>query len=375
MHLSTANEKMIEELLGKMTMKEKIGQLYQVGPSPVGGFNISVEDARQMLESGKINEAEYTSIIENSLLDGREDMIRDGLIGSFIGINDRRKANRLQKIAVEESRLKIPLIFSMDVVHGHKTIFPIPLGESCSFDPELFYETARAAAKEAAEDNINWTFAPMIDVSRDARWGRVAEGAGEDTYLTSVFAEAKVKGFQGDDLSSPDSIAACAKHFAAYGACEGGRDYNTTDMSLNRLNEVYLPPFAAAAAADCATFMAAFNDLNGLPCTMNPFLLKTVLREQWGFNGAVISDAHGIEECIAHGTASDPADAAAKAIKAGVDMDMGTEFYTNHLEELLGSGKIKIDDIDTAVRNILRLKAALGLFEHPYAEEPEKAAR
>ena len=314
MHLSTANEKMIEELLGKMTMKEKIGQLYQVGPSPVGGFNISAEDARQMLESGKINEAEYTAIIENSLLDGREDMIRDGLIGSFIGINDRRKANRMQKIAVEESRLKIPLIFSMDVVHGHKTIFPIPLGESCSFDPELFYQTARAAAKEAAEDNINWTFAPMIDVSRDARWGRVAEGAGEDTYLTSVFAEAKVKGFQGDDLSSPDSIAACAKHFAAYGACEGGKDYNTTDMSLNRLNEVYLPPFAAAAAADCATFMAAFNDLNGLPCTMNPFLLKTVLREQWGFNGAVISDAHGIEECIAHGTASDPADAAAKAI-------------------------------------------------------------
>ena len=352
MRLSTANEKMIEELLGKMTMKEKIGQLYQVGPSPVGGFNISVEDARQMLESGKINEAEYTAIIENSLLDGREDMIRDGLIGSFIGINDRRKANRLQKIAVEESRLKIPLIFSMDVVHGHKTIFPIPLGESCSFDPELFYQTARAAAKEAAEDNINWTFAPMIDVSRDARWGRVAEGAGEDTYLTSVFAEAKVKGFQGDDLSAPDSIAACAKHFAAYGACEGGKDYNTTDMSLNRLNEVYLPPFAAAAAADCATFMAAFNDLNGLPCTMNPFLLKTVLREQWGFNGAVISDAHGIEECIAHGTASDPADAAAKALKAGVDMDMGTEFYTNHLEELLGSGKIEIDDIDTAVRNI-----------------------
>lgn len=373
MHLSTANEKMIEELLGKMTMKEKIGQLYQVGPSPVGGFNISAEDARQMLESGKINEAEYTAIIENSLLDGREDIIRDGLIGSFIGINDRRKANRLQKIAVEESRLKIPLIFSMDVVHGHKTIFPIPLGESCSFDRELFYQTARAAAKEAAEDNINWTFAPMIDVSRDARWGRVAEGAGEDTYLTSVFAEAKVKGFQGDDLSAPDSIAACAKHFAAYGACEGGRDYNTTDMSLNRLDEVYLPPFAAAAAADCATFMAAFNDLNGLPCTMNPFLLKTVLRKQWGFNGAVISDAHGIEECIAHGTASDPADAAAKALKAGVDMDMGTEFYTNHLEELLGSGKIEIDDIDTAVRNILRLKAALGLFERPYAEEPEKS--
>lgn len=373
MCLSTANEKMIEELLGKMTLKEKIGQLYQVGPSPVGGFNISAEDARQMLESGKINEEEYTAIIENSLLDGREDMIRDGLIGSFIGINDRRKANRLQKIAVEESRLKIPLIFSMDVVHGHKTIFPVPLGESCSFDRELFYQTARAAAKEAAEDNVNWTFAPMIDVSRDARWGRVAEGAGEDTYLTSVFAKAKVKGFQGDDLSSPDSIAACAKHFAAYGACEGGRDYNTTDMSLNRLNEVYLPPFAAAAAADCATFMAAFNDLNGLPCTMNPFLLKTVLREQWGFNGAVISDAHGIEECIAHGTAADPADAAAKALKAGVDMDMGTEFYTNHIEELLDSGKIEIKDIDTAVRNILRLKAALGLFERPYAKKPEKS--
>lgn len=373
MRLNPPSEAKIEALLQVMTVEEKIGQLYQVGPSPVGGFAVSAEDARQMRESGKITEEEYAAILENSLLDGREDMIRQGRIGSFIGINDRKKANRLQKIAVEESRLGIPLIFSMDVVHGHRTVFPIPLGEACSFDPALFRETARAAAGEAAEDNVRWTFAPMMDVSRDPRWGRVAEGAGEDPYLTSVFAAEKVRGFQGDALDAPDSIAACAKHFAAYGACEGGRDYNTTDMSLNRLHEVYLPPFRAAVEAGCATVMAAFNDLNGLPCTMNPYLLQTVLREQWKFDGAVISDAHGIEECIAHGTAKDPADAAAKALTAGVDMDMGTEFYTRHLEELLEAGTVTMEDIDRAVRRILRLKAAVGLFDRPYAEEPEES--
>ena len=373
MRLNPPSEAKIEALLQVMTVEEKIGQLYQVGPSPVGGFTVSAEDARQMRESGKITEEEYTAILENSLLDGREDMIRQGRIGSFIGINDRKKANRLQRIAVEESRLGIPLIFSMDVVHGHRTVFPIPLGEACSFDPTLFRETARAAAREATEDNVRWTFAPMMDVSRDPRWGRVAEGAGEDPYLTSVFAAEKVRGFQGDTLDAPDSIAACAKHFAAYGACEGGRDYNTTDMSLNRLHEVYLPPFRAAVEAGCATVMAAFNDLNGLPCTMNPYLLQTVLREQWQFDGAVISDAHGIEECIAHGTAKDPADAAAKALTAGVDMDMGTEFYTRHLEELLNVGTISMEDIDWAVRRILRLKAAVGLFDRPYAEEPEES--
>ena len=373
MRLSQQNEAKIDALLHKMTLEEKIGQLYQVGPSPVGGFTVSAEDARQMLETGKITETEYTAILENSLLDGREDMIRQGRIGSFIGINDRKKANRLQKIAVEESRLGIPLIFSMDVVHGHRTVFPIPLGEACSFDPALFRETARAAAREAAEDNVRWTFAPMMDVSRDPRWGRVAEGAGEDPYLTSVFAAEKVRGFQGETLDAPDSVAACAKHFAAYGACEGGRDYNTTDMSLNRLHEVYLPPFRAAVETGCATVMAAFNDLNGLPCTMNPYLLQTVLREQWQFDGAVISDAHGIEECIAHGTAQNPADAAAKALRAGVDMDMGTEFYTQHLEELLNAGEITMEHINRAVRRILRLKAAVGLFDRPYAEEPEES--
>lgn len=373
MRLNSLSEAKVEALLQQMTVEEKIGQLYQVGPSPVGGFTVSAEDARQMWESGKISEEEYTAILENSLLDGREDMIRQGRIGSFIGINDRKKANRLQRIAVEESRLGIPLIFSMDVVHGHRTVFPIPLGEACSFDPGLFCATARTAAQEAAEDNVRWTFAPMMDVSRDPRWGRVAEGAGEDPYLTSVFAAEKVRGFQGEALDAPDSIAACAKHFAAYGACEGGRDYNTTDMSLNRLHEVYLPPFRAAVKAGCATVMAAFNDLNGLPCTMNPYLLQTVLREQWQFDGAVISDAHGIEECIAHGTAQSPADAAAKALKAGVDMDMGTEFYTQHLEALLDAGEITMEDIDRAVRRILRLKAAVGLFDRPYAEEPTES--
>ena len=366
-------ESRVNSLLKEMTLTEKIGQLYQVGPSPVGGFEISVEEAERMLNDGKITLQAYELIVSNSALDGREDMIRSGMIGSFIGINNRKKANHLQRIAIEESRLGIPLIFSMDVIHGHRTIFPIPLGESCSWDDALFEKSAEISAAEAAEDGINWTLGPMIDVVRDPRWGRVAESAGEDPFLTSRFAAAKVRGFQGSDISDSRRICACAKHFAAYGAAEGGRDYNTTDMSLQRLYEVYLPPFRAAAKAGIATFMTAFNDLNGVPCTTNRFLLKKVLREEFGFDGMVISDAHGIAECIVHGTAESPEDATAQALKAGIDMDMGSEYYTQYLESLLASHEITLDEIDNAVKNVLRIKFKAGLFDHPYCEEPLKS--
>ena len=366
------NEKFINELLKKMTLSEKIGQLHQVGPSPVGGFEISAGEAEKMLAAGKITREKYLSIINHTMLDEREDEIRAGRIGSFIGIDNADKANHLQRIAVEESRLGIPIIFGMDVIHGHKTIFPIPLAEACSFDPELFKATAEIAAQEAAEDGINWTFAPMVDIARDARWGRCAEGAGEDTYLASVFAEAKVRGFQGNDISDRNHVAACIKHFAAYGAAEGGRDYNTVDMSLAKFLETYFPPYAAGIKAGAATVMAAFNDLNGAPCTTDKYLLQTLLRGELGFDGFVISDANGIEECVNHGTAQTSEEAAAQAIEAGCDMDLGANSYINHLEGLVSDGRVTEEYIDRAVRNILRIKLALGLFERPYAVKPDK---
>lgn len=368
-------EKRIDELMAKMTLEEKIGQLYQTGLSPVGGFEISVKEAEQMFEAGRIGRKEYEELVTRASADEKENMIREGTVGSYIGIHNPEHANRLQKIAVEESRLGIPLIFGLDVVHGHRTVFPSPLGEACTFDDELFRKSAEVAAREAAEDGVHWTFAPMVDVSRDPRWGRVAEGPGEDTYLASRFAAAKVKGFQGDDISAPDRICACVKHFAAYGACEGGRDYNTVDMSEAKLREVYLPPFAAAVKAGAATLMPAFNDINGTPCTTNKWLLDDYLRGELGFDGFLISDAHGIKECVFHGTAETPADAAEQAIKAGCDMDMGCEFYTDCLPELLKEGRVTMDDIDRAVRNILRIKFAAGLFEHPYAYAPEKSTK
>ena len=366
------NEKFIDELLKKMTLSEKIGQLHQVGPSPVGGFEISAEEAEKMLAAGKITREKYLSIINRTMLDEREDEIRAGRIGSFIGIDNADKANHLQRIAVEESRLGIPIIFGMDVIHGHKTIFPIPLAEACSFDPELFKATAEIAALEASEDGINWTFAPMVDIARDARWGRCAEGAGEDTYLASVFAEAKVRGFQGNDISDRNHVAACIKHFAAYGAAEGGRDYNTVDMSRAKFLETYFPPYAAGIKAGAATVMAAFNDLNGVPCTTDKYLLQTLLRDELGFDGFVISDANGIEECVNHGTAQTSEEAAAQAIEAGCDMDLGANSYINHLERLVSEGRVNEEYIDRAVRNILRIKLALGLFDRPYAVKPDK---
>lgn len=368
-------EKKIDELLSKMTLQEKIGQLQQIGPSPVGGFEISDEEAEKMYTDGRISEKLYLSIVNHTMLDGREEEIRKGNVGSFIGIIGAEKSNHLQRIAVEESRLGIPMIMGLDVIHGHKTVFPAPLAEACSFNDEAFRLSAEVAAREAAEDGVHWTYAPVVDVTSDSRWGRIMEGAGEDTYLASRFAAAKVKGFQGDDISDPEHIAACVKHFAAYGAVEGGRDYDTVDMSLPKFYEKYLPPYASAIKAGVATVMAAFNDLNGIPCTANRWLLKDVLRNELGFEGFVISDAHAIEEIVNHGTAKDRKDAAVQAIKAGIDMDLGSDCYIEFLEELVREGKVNTEDIDESVRNILRIKYALGLFDNPYVDENRESTK
>lgn len=372
MEIHQETEKKIDLLLSQMTLHEKVGQLHQVAPSKVGGFEVSAEEAKAMYEAGEIDEREYEAALNHTALFLHDDAIRRGEIGSFISVQDAGTANRLQKIAVEESRLGIPLIFGLDVIHGYRTIFPIPLAEACSFNDGIFELSAQVAAREASEDGVNWTFAPMADIARDARWGRIAEGAGEDPYLASRFAAAKVRGFQGKELSDRDRIAACIKHFAAYGACAGGRDYDTVDMSLPLFYEIYLPPYAAAVRAGCATAMAAFNDLNGVPCTTNRFLLQTLLREKLGFNGFVISDANAIRECINHGTAQDEREAAKQALEAGLDMDLGANVYTACLEDMVNKGELAVQYLDAAVRNILRVKFALGLFEHPYADTPEK---
>lgn len=368
MYKNSETEKKIDELMSKMTLSEKIGQLQQIGPSPVGGFEISDEDALAMFRAGKITGEAYESIISHTMLDKREDNIRRGEVGSFIGIDDAELSNHLQRIAVEESRLGIPLIMGMDVIHGHKTIFPIPLAQACSFDEKTFEQSAAVAAREASEDGIHWTYAPMADICRDARWGRMCEGFGEDTFLASRCSAAMVRGFQGDDISRPDRIAACVKHFAAYGACEGGRDYDTVDMSLPKFYETYLPPYAAAVKAGAATVMAAFNDLNGVPCTANRWLLKTLLREELGFDGFVISDAHAIEECVNHGTAQNLREAVKQSIEAGCDMDLGSDAYIELLGDMIKSGEVSESDLDNSVRAVLRIKFSLGLFERPYVE-------
>ena len=361
-------EKRVEELLAKMTLHEKVGQLHQVAPSKAGGFEIPVEEAFKLYQSGEMDEKTYEAIRDHRVLNDHEEEIRRGEIGSFISVMDAKTANRYQRIAVEESRLRIPLIFGLDVIHGFRTMFPIPLAEACSFDDGLFEETARAAAKEAAAAGVNWTYAPMVDVARDARWGRVAEGAGEDTYLAARFARAKVRGFQGEDLAAEDRIAACVKHFAAYGAVEGGCDYDTVDMSLPKFFETYYPPYEAAIKAGCASVMMAFNDLNGVPCTTNAWLIQKLLRQDLDFKGVVISDANAIKECVNHGTAADEDEAVKQAIEAGTEMDLGSDLYTARLERLVLEGLVEERYVDEAARHILRLKFALGLFEQPYAD-------
>lgn len=368
MKLTSKQLAKVEAILSQMTLEEKIGQMNQESPSIVGGFDVPFSELIEMLTDGRLPQEEFERLMSTAKQDFHEEEIRAGMVGSVMG-NDPRKANELQKIAVEETRLGIPLIIGFDVIHGLRSVFPIAIAEAGSFDDALFEETARMAAKESRAHGINWNFAPMIDVARDSRWGRVSEGPGEDTYLGSRFARAKIRGLQGDTSSSENYVAACTKHYICYGACEGGRDYNTTSMSTSQLYNVYLPTFRAAMEEGAATAMAAFNDLNGVPCTVNKYLLRDVLKKELGLGGFVVSDANAIKECVIHGIAADDEDAGVKAAIAGMDMDMGTHIYKDHLKAAVESGKVSMEVIDEAVRRILSVKVWLGLFEHPYVPE------
>lgn len=335
---NTEIENKVETLLHKMTLEEKLGQMNQLSPW-------DFEDLAKR--------------------------VRKGEVGSILNVVNQEEVNKIQKIAVEESRLGIPLIVSRDVIHGYKTIFPIPLGQAATFNPEVVKEGARVAAIEASADGIRWTFAPMIDVARDPRWGRIAESCGEDPYLNAVMGTAMIKGYQGDSLNDPTAIAACAKHFVAYGAAEGGRDYNSTFIPERVLRNVYLPPFKAAADAGCATFMTSFNDNDGVPSTANSFVLKDVLRKEWKYDGMVVTDWASALEMVNHGFCTDGKDAAEKSVNAGVDMEMVSETFIQNLKQSIAENKVSIETIDNAVRNILRLKFRLGLFDNPYVVTPQ----
>ncbi len=334
-------ERKVDSVLAKMTLEEKVGQMNQIS---TGG-----EATGPVLGTG------------NVVAD-----LRDGKIGSILNLVGAEKTREAQEIAVKETRLGIPLIFGLDVIHGYRTIFPIPLGESASWDTAGIRESARIAAIEAAAQGVHWTFAPMVDIARDPRWGRIMEGAGNDPFLGSMIARARVRGFQGDDLSADNTIVACAKHYAAYGAAEGGRDYNTVDISMRTLNDVYLPPFHAAVDAGVGTLMNSFNEIAGIPSTGNPYLLREKLKDEWGFDGFVVSDWNSVGEMVNHGVAADKAEAAEIAVKAGSDMDMCSNSYIDNLPSLVKEGLVDEDLVDDAVRRILRIKFRLGLFDDPY---------
>ena len=370
MKLTQEQKAFVEDLLSRMTIEEKIGQMNQESPSIVGGFDVPFSELIEMLTDGRLPQEEFEKIMSTAKQDFHEEDIRAGRVGSMMG-QDPRKANELQKIAVEESRLGIPLIIGFDVIHGLRSVYPIAIAEACSFDDALFEETARMAARESRAHGINWNFAPMIDAARDSRWGRVSEGPGEDPCLGSRFARAKIRGLQNDRSSVKNYVAACTKHYVAYGACESGRDYNTTSMSVSNLYNVYFPAFRAAMDEGAATVMAAFNDLNGIPCTVNKWLLRDVLKGEMGLEGFVVSDANAIRECVAHGIAEDDRDAGVQAALAGMDMDMGTHIYKDHLLAAVESGAVPMGVIDEAVRRILSVKVWLGLFEQPYVPETD----
>lgn len=368
MKLSIEQKEKVESLLSKMTLDEKIGQMNQESASVVGGFDIPMSELREMIKDGRISREELEELMDNAQRDYHEEDVRAGLVGSVMG-NDPKKANEIQRIAIEESRLGIPLIIGFDVIHGLRSVYPTTIAEACSFDDELFEETARMAAKESRAYGIGWNFAPMMDIARDSRWGRICESPGEDSYLASCYAKRKIRGLQNDTSDSGNYVAACAKHYVAYGACEGGIDYNTVTMSTSQLYNVYLPPFRAAMEEGAATVMAAFNDLNGVPCTVNKYLLRDVLKDELKFEGFVVSDANAIRECTIHGVAKDSDDAAIQAANAGMDMDMGSRFYKNQLKNGVESGAVPMSVIDDAVRRILSVKVWLGLFENPYVPE------
>jgi beta-glucosidase len=329
----------VENLLSQMTLAEKLGQMSQASRQPY------VDHIAQTKES-----------------------IRKGDLGSILNATRREQIDEFQRVAVEESRLKIPLLFGLDVIHGYRTLFPIPLAQSCSWNLELVEKAARIAALEATAEGIRWTFAPMLDLTRDARWGRIAETVGEDPLLASRLGTAMIRGFQGDDLAAPTSMAACGKHFVGYGAAEAGRDYNTTLIPDTELRNFYLPAFKAAKDAGVLTYMSAFNDLNGVPTSANPRTLRKILRGEWGFTGFVVSDWTSIDELIPHGFAADGREAAQKAISAGVDMEMVSPHYRDFGADLLDKNELNPAMIDDAVRRILRVKFQLGLFANPYTD-------
>ncbi|MFC0604872.1 beta-glucosidase BglX [Winogradskyella pulchriflava] len=345
-------EAKVDSIMNLMTLQEKIGQTVMYGGSwdqtgPIVGAN-----------NGKY--------------------IREGNMGAMLNAMSVKGTRDLQKVALEETRLGIPLLFGYDVIHGHRTIFPINLGLAASWDLKMVEESSRIAAEEASAEGIHWTFAPMVDISREPRWGRISEGAGEDVYLSSEIAKAYVKGFQGDDLSKPNTILACAKHYVAYGAAQAGRDYHTVNMGEGELRNVYLPPFKATIDAGVETFMSAFNELNGVPTSGNKFTLRDILRDEWKFEGFVVSDYTSINEMIPHGFAKDSIDAARIGMNAGVDMDMMGHIYRKHLKTLVEEGKVSEDYINDACRRILLAKYKLGLFDDPYRyidEEREKTTK
>ena len=364
-------ETRVENLLRQMTLDEKIGQLVQYndadGDLPAVQSNGAAQATRKQGALGALNPA--TSNHMNVM-----QLAATGRLGSMLNTIGAERTNTFQHLAVDRSRLHIPLLFGADVIHGFRTIYPVPLGLAASFDPELVVAASHMAAEEATTAGIRWFYSPMVDISRDPRWGRSVEGAGEDPYLGAAMARAYIRGYQGDDLSKPGNVAACVKHFAAYGAAEAGREYNTTDMSEISLRQVYLPPYHAAIEAGAATIMSAFNSLNGVPASANPFLLKKILRREWGFNGFVVSDYTAVMELTHHGIALDPATATRKAITAGVDVDMMSHYYDTQLPELIRTGQLSMDVVDEAVRRVLRVKFATGLFEHPFAEGVEVTA-
>ena len=355
---SAAIERRVDDLLRQMTLEEKIGQLVQYGGDGNGGADEAAVKALWP-EPGK-NPAPHERVDALQLASS-------GRLGSMLNVVGAQRTDAFQRAAVEKSRLHIPLLFGADIIHGYRTIYPIPLGLAATFDPALVTSVAHISAAEARTAGVQWFYSPMVDISRDPRWGRTKEGAGEDPYLGAAMASAYVRGYQGADLASPESVAACIKHFAAYGAAEAGREYNTTDMSLSRLSQVYLPPYQAAVGSGAATIMSAFNALNGVPSTANRFLLQDVLRDEWGFDGFVVSDYTSIAELRNHGIALDAATATRKAFLAGVDVDMMSHYYDTELPALIRSGAVSMDSVDEAVKRVLRVKFALGLFEHPYA--------
>jgi len=338
-----AIEKRVDALLKQMTIEEKVGQLTQYSSGAPTGPSTGNPDYPEMIARGEV--------------------------GSLFNLDSARAANQYQHIAVDKTRLHIPLLFGLDVIHGFRTTFPVPLALASTWDPSIVEKAARIAAQESSAIGVRWVFSPMVDISRDARWGRMVEGAGEDPYLGSVMARSYIRGYQGKSLSDKESVAACVKHFIGYGAVEGGRDYNPAEISEHTLREIYLPPFYAAVREGSASLMSSFNVINGLPATANSYNLTQILRKEWGFSGVVVSDWGSVGELVAHGIARDKAGAAQKAMSAGVDMDMVSDSYHQNLADLVKSGKVSQARLDDAVRDVLRVKFALGLFDNPFTDE------